>query len=92
MSRLGLTPRTVEVHIEELVLHGFAPGDRHRIGAAVQRELSRLFAEHSVPPALAQGGEAARLNGGTFRVVPGSKAETIGVQVAQTVYGGLRRV
>jgi hypothetical protein len=25
----------VELHIEELVLHGFAPGDRHAIGEEV---------------------------------------------------------
>ena len=35
----------LNLHIEELVLHGFAPGDRYRIGEAVQQELTRLFAE-----------------------------------------------
>ena len=25
-----------ELNIEELVLHGFSPGDRHRIGEAVE--------------------------------------------------------
>ena len=36
------------------MLHGFAPGDRYRIGDAVERELARLFAEQGVPPSLAQ--------------------------------------
>ena len=31
-----MKPQNVELHIEELVLHGFAPGDRHRIGEAVR--------------------------------------------------------
>ena len=31
----------VELHIEELVLHGFPPRDRARIGDAVQAELDR---------------------------------------------------
>ena len=52
----------VQLHIEELVLHGFAPADRYRIAAAVQLELTRLLAEHGVSPALQQGGEAQRLN------------------------------
>ena len=45
----------IELHIEELVLHGFEPGDRHRIGEAIERELARLFAEQGTPPSLAQG-------------------------------------
>ena len=81
----------VELHIEELVLHGFAPGDRYRIGDAVERELSRLFAEQGTPPALARGGDIGRLDGGSFEAKPGSRAETIGIQAAQAVYGGLRR-
>jgi len=29
---MGMNPRpSINLHIEELVLHGFAPGDRHRI-------------------------------------------------------------
>lgn len=84
------TPPNIELHIEELVLHGFAPGDRHEIGAAVERELTRLFAEQGVPVSLANGGEIARLNGGAFSVTRGSKPEVIGAQVAQSVYGGMK--
>jgi hypothetical protein len=84
------TPRpNVELHIEELVLHGFAPADRYRIGEAIQSELARLLAEGGVPPALAQGSEIASLNGGAFTVALGAKAPAIGAQVAQSVYGGL---
>ena len=82
-------PANVELHIEELVLHGFAPGDRAGVGAAVERELTRLFAEGSVPPSLVAGGAWRQLDGGSFTVAPGSGAERIGVQVAQAVYRGL---
>ena len=80
---------SLELHIEELVLHGFSAGDRHRIGDAVERELGRLFAEQGVPPSLVQGDEIARLDGGTFEVKPHFKAEMVGAQVAHAVYGGL---
>ena len=84
-----MNPENVELHIEELLLRGFAPGDRYRIGDAMERELARLFAERGTPPSLARGGEIERLDGGAFEVAHGSKSETVGAQVAQTIYGGL---
>ncbi len=80
----------IHVHIEELVLYGFAPGDRYRIGEAVERELARLLAEHGAPSSLMQGGEVTRLDGGSFDIAPGSKADSISAQIAHSVYGGLK--
>ncbi|HEX8237089.1 MAG TPA: hypothetical protein VF600_14115 [Abditibacteriaceae bacterium] len=79
----------IELHIEELVLHGFSPSDRIAIGMAVEHELARLFAERGVSSSLAQGGEMARLNAGAFQVAPGARSDTIGTQVAQSVHRGL---
>jgi len=81
----------IELHIEELVLHGFAPGDRYRIGDAVERELAQLFTERGAPPSLGRDGEIERLDGGVFEMAPGSKAEAIGAQVAQAVHRGIGR-
>jgi hypothetical protein len=86
-----MKPQNVELHIEELVLRGFAPGDSYRIGEAVERELARLFDEQGVPPSLIQGSEVAWLDGRAFKVVSGSKPDAIGAQVAQAVFGGLSR-
>lgn len=82
-----MRPANIELHVEELVLHGFDPRDRHRIGQTAEQELGRLFAERGAP--LARSGELADLDGGSFEVRPGSGAEAIGVQVARAVYGGL---
>ena len=84
-----MKPASLELHVEELVLHGFAASDRYRIGEAVERELGRLFTERGTPPSLRQGSEIERLDGGAFEVKPGSGAEAIGIQVAQAAYGGL---
>ena len=83
--------KNIELHIEELVLHGFAPGDRYRIAEGVEQELSRLLADRGVPQSLAQDGEIASVDGGSIEVAQGSRAEAIGAQVAQAVYGGFRR-
>ncbi|HUI06065.1 MAG TPA: hypothetical protein VL486_03570 [Verrucomicrobiae bacterium] len=81
----------IEVRIEELMLHGFAPGDRRGIGAAVEQELTRLLAERGISPELAKTNTVENLDGGSFKLAAGSKAEAIGVQVAQAVHGGLTR-
>ncbi len=85
------TQPSIELHVGEVVLRGVASGDRHRIGQAMQRELARLFAEQGVPDGLVRGGHIERLEGGAFEMTPDSRAEAIGAQVAQAVYGGLAR-
>ncbi|PXF58914.1 MAG: hypothetical protein C4B59_12555 [Candidatus Methanogaster sp.] len=86
-----MMPKNIELHIEELVLHGFSPGDRYRIGEAVEQELSRMLADRGVPESLALGGEIASVDGGAFEVATGSDAGVVGAQVAKAVYGGLRQ-
>ena len=83
--------RRIELNIEELVLHGFAPGDRYSIGEAVEQELVRMLADQGVPQSLAGGGEIASVDGGAFEVMQGSRAQVVGAQVAKAVYGGLRQ-
>jgi hypothetical protein len=88
--RIGIKLRNIEPNIDELVLHGFSPRDRYRIGEVVEQELSRLFAEQDLPSSLADGGKIDHLDGGAFEAAQGSRPETIGLQVAQAVYRGLK--
>ena len=87
----GKQQPSIEICVQELKLHGFAAYDRYRIGAAVERELTRLFAEQGMPQALVQSFEAAHLDGGAFQASPDSRPEVVGVQIARTLYGGLTR-
>ena len=86
-----MKPKNIELNIEELVLHGFSPGDRYSIGEAVEQELSRLLADRGVPQSLERGGEIGHVDGGAIEVAQGSRAQVVGVQVAKAVYGGLRQ-
>ncbi len=86
---LQLSPN-VEVHIEELVLHGFASDDRYAIGVAVERELARLLAQETVASS-PMVNDSTYISGRSFAVARGAKAEAVGVQIAGAVYGGLRR-
>jgi hypothetical protein len=79
----------IHVHIDELVLHGFAPGVHARIAESVQSQLARMFMESGAPPAIRGGGRVDRLNGGSFQVGAAARPETTGAQIARAVYGGL---
>lgn len=81
----------VELHIEELVLHGFAHTETGRIGNALESELTRLLGERDTPAAMMHAGDVARLDGGAFEGNPDSDAETTGLQLAKAIYGGLSR-
>jgi hypothetical protein len=78
---------SLRLHIDELVLHGFAPGDRARVADALQVELARLFTDGGVPPALASGGSVDRLNAGAFHTPTAAQPETTGTRIADAVYG-----
>lgn len=83
------TAYNVELHIDEIVLHGFAHRDRYVIHEAIQSELTRLIAENGLPSSSRQGGDAARLDAGAVTVQKGMPPDAIGRQVAYAVYRGL---
>jgi hypothetical protein len=80
------SPSTIELHIEELILDGFAPRDRYAIAEAIERELTRLFAEPGMARPSMEPRAMARLDGGSINVRPGANPETIGAQLAQAIH------
>lgn len=46
-----LHPREIELHIEELVLHGFDPHSRWSVADALENRLRGLLAERGLPAA-----------------------------------------
>lgn len=86
-----MKPKNIELNIEELILEGFEDRNRRAIEEAVERELSRLFAERGIPPSLENGGRIDNLDGGIFEMKPGLKAEMIGVRIAQAMYRGINK-
>lgn len=79
----------IDLHIEELTLLGFAPGDRQRVARAVQDELVRLLAGNNLPGVFEREGELQHLNGGSFAVRPGERPESIGVRIGRKVFEGM---
>src|SRR5262249_48874942 len=77
---------SVELQIDQLVLHGFAPGERLAVADALENELAELFAEQGLRHSLMSSMDLSTLDGGEFRVSSGSKPHQIGAQIGQSLY------
>jgi hypothetical protein len=78
--------RKINLNIEELALSGFPAGQRYYIGDAIERELKRIFSERGIPARFAFSEVPTEVSLGEFAFAPGTNAETIGAEVAQTIY------
>jgi len=78
--------QNIEVYIDKLVLSGFSTYQRHDIAAAVEAELTRLFAEGGIPAALQSGGNIPSINTGSFGMQKDLKSRTLGNKIAGSVY------
>jgi hypothetical protein len=95
---MGLTPRTIEVRIAELVLDGpvaagrgaLSPADDRRLRDAVERELGRLVREGGLDARIAAG-NAARLDGAPLAREGHATPAALGADIARSVYAGLKR-
>ena len=85
-----MKPPNVELHIEELVLHGFPRSQRYEIAEAVGRELETLLSQR-VPQSLQAGAEIDRLDAGAFETQRMARPQAIGAGIAQKIYGGMGR-
>jgi hypothetical protein len=81
----------VNLHIEELVLHGFPPTDSRSVGDALTRELGMLFGQQRIPESITKGAETDHIDAGAFHVAPNAKAKAIGQHAARAIYKGLTR-
>ena len=84
------TGRRIVIHIDELVLRGFRPEDRHAIAEGLQAELARLYATSpDALQALTGRGDVARLRIGEVSVTAGSRPARVGRQLAGGIQRGL---
>ncbi len=79
---------SVEVHIEELVLHGFQPQDRYGVAAAIEAELVRLLTENGLP-SFTGGSGYPLLSGNQFQLSDIHTDQGTGNQIAGSVYSAI---
>ncbi len=82
--------RHIRLHIDELILHGFAPGERHRIADALQSRLSELLADENGLDQRVKSTTVSRADAGAIHV-RGTAPDAVGEQLALALHGGLGR-
>jgi hypothetical protein len=84
-----MKPREIDVHIEELILHGFEPANRWRIADALQQELRGLLAAKGVPASWLSS--PRQIEAGTTRLASLTQFTQTGATIARAAYrGGMR--
>ena len=78
----------IELHIDEIALHGLSIHDRYAIADAVQNELTRLFTEQGLPPSITGEKNISTLKTGAFNFQPHAGDVAIGNNIASSVYKG----
>lgn len=80
-----MNPGEIEVHIEELVLHGFDPHARWTVADAVESELRGLLSARGVPAAWQTSPE--KLDAGAIRLTNSTQT---GRQIATAIHRGTK--
>ncbi len=83
---MAVTPKQIEIHIEELVLHDVDPADRQAVADALHAELQALVAREGISRLLADPGLAARGAPGPITLAPGSRPAQLGAHVARALH------
>jgi hypothetical protein len=84
-----MSGQRIEFRIDELILHGFSSGDRHRVGEAVKRELVRLMSGPGASFAPKNTKRIDMIRGGDITLSPATRPESAGTQIAQAVHDGI---
>ena len=80
-----------ELHIEHLAIEGFDALAPDELRAALEGELTRLFAERGVPESLRRGGEWPTVEAPSLSLRPGATAREVGGALGRTLYEGFGR-
>jgi hypothetical protein len=81
-----MNAREIEVHIEELILHGFDRRSRWQIADVLENELHGLLAREGLPAAWRSSQE--QLDAGSTRALSLTNPHVTGKQIATAIHHG----
>ncbi|MCB0806149.1 MAG: hypothetical protein KDC05_10155 [Bacteroidales bacterium] len=80
--------QSIEINIDELILEGFPYIDRDKIGNSIRNELAKMISEKGMPNAYLDSQQISTVNGGSFFISKGSTPNSIGKQIAKSIFEG----
>jgi hypothetical protein len=86
-----MTRQPIEIHIEQLVLHGLAGHDRHAIARAVERHLTETLGAEGISRSLQTPSELEHVKAGEFRLRRGAHSSDVGQQIGRQLSGVFTR-
>ncbi|HTN47547.1 MAG TPA: hypothetical protein VL098_14445 [Flavipsychrobacter sp.] len=78
--------QTIELYIDQIVLHGMEGRNRFEIGNAIEEELSRLLSQGNLPATFRSGGGIDILNGSSFQYNNSSRSNLVGEHIAGSIF------
>jgi hypothetical protein len=86
-----MTRQPLEIHIEQLVLHGLAGYDRRAIAQAIERYVTESLSVHGLSRALQAPRAVEHVNAGEFHLKRGMHASDVGQQIGWQISGVFTR-
>ena len=83
--------KRVTLHVDQLVLSGFRPEERHGVAAGLQRELIRMLSDPQTARQLLKQGDVSRLRLGKITIRHGTDSPQVGTQVARGIDRSMKR-
>jgi len=81
--------RPMELHIQEIVLHGFPRMDYHQVREALQQQLTMLLTQKGLGSSFCGGDRLPYLEGGQFFVPANAGVGDMANRMAGTIYDSL---
>lgn len=85
------TPRSVELHIHQLLLEGFEDADQIAIRRAVETELTLLLSQGGMPQFPSERQSTDCIDGGMFHLGTNTTVRRLGSHIARAIYSGLSK-
>jgi hypothetical protein len=92
VQKMKRAVRSVDVQIDELILHGPFASSRYDIGDAFSHELEHLLGEVNPDSSFIKEDHIRVLGTDPIAISPKAKPDVLGAQIAQAVHGGLNTV
>lgn len=86
-----MKPKTINLHIDRIVLDGVGHLSHSQLSLAIERELHRLISMQGLHSSLYQSGSINQITTKPISLTAQIREKSLGNKIANTVYRGMKR-